>query len=51
MSIVRFEGVRFKKTPRATSKRGPIFKKMDFPFFLAQGKNLTSMRIEIKKSP
>ena len=49
ISILRFEGVRFKKAPRAVSKRGPISKKLGFLIFLAQGKNLTPMQVEIKK--
>ena len=50
MSILRFEGARFQKAPGAVSKRGTIFqKKIGFPIFLTQGKNLTPMQIEIKK--
>ena len=50
MSILRFEWAGFKKAPGALSKRGPISKKiLDFPIFLAQGKNLTPMQVEIKK--
>ena len=47
MSVLRFEGVRFKKAPGAVSKRGPITKNFGFPIFLAQGKNLTPMQVEI----
>ena len=49
MSILRFEGARFKKAPGAVSKRGPISKSFGFPNFLAQGKNVTPMQVEIKK--
>ena len=49
MSILRFEGARFKKAPGAVSKRGPISKKFWISHFLAQGKNLTPMQVEIKK--
>ena len=49
MSILRFKGVLFKKAPGAVSKRGPISKIFGFPIFLAQGKNLTLMQVEIKK--
>ena len=49
MSILRFEGAQFKKAPGAVSKRGPISKKIWISHFLAQGKNLTPMQVEIKK--
>ena len=49
MSILRFEEARFKKAPRAVSKQGSISKNFGFPLFLAQGKNLTPMQVEIKK--
>ena len=49
MSILRFEGVRFRKALGAVSKRGPISKKIWISHFLAQGKNLTLMQVEIKK--
>ena len=49
MSILSLEGARFKKAPGAVSKRGPSSKKIGFPIFLAQGKNLTPMQVEIKK--
>ena len=49
MSILRFEGALFKNAPGVVSKRGPISKKIGFPTFLAQGKNLTPMQVEIKK--
>ena len=49
MSILRFEGARYKKALRAVSKRGPISKKIGFLIFLAQGKNLTPMQVEMKK--
>ena len=52
MSILRFEGAQFKKVPETISKRGSISKKIfDFPIFLAQGKNLKPMQVEIKKWP
>ena len=49
MSILRFEGARFKKAPGAVSKRGLISKKNWISHFMAQGKNLTPMQVEIKK--
>ena len=49
MSILRFEGARFKRAPGAVSKRGPISKNFGFFIFLAQGKKLTPMQVEIKK--
>ena len=49
MSILRFEWARFKNAPGAVSKRGPISKQIGFPTFLAQGKNLIPMQVEIKK--
>ena len=52
MSILRFEGAQFKKAPGAVTKRGQISeKKIGFPAFLAQGKNLTPMQDEIKNNP
>ena len=51
MSIPRFEGVRFKKALGAVFKRGPISKNFGFLIFLAQGKNLTPMQVEIKNDP
>ena len=48
MSILRFEEARFKKALGAVSKRGPISKKkIGCPTFLARGKNLTPMQVEI----
>ena len=49
MSILRLEGVRFKKALGAVFRRGSVSKKIGFPIFLAQGKNLTPMQVEIKK--
>ena len=48
-SILKFEGAQFKKVSGAVSKQGRISKKIGFPIFLAQGKNPTSMQVEIKK--
>ena len=49
MSILRFEEVRFKKAPGQYLNEVQFQKKIGFPIFLAQGKNLTLMKVEIKK--
>ena len=49
MSILRFEGARFKQALGAISKQGPFQKK--FPIFLAHSKNLTPMQVEFNNDP
>ena len=49
MSVLRFERARFKKAPGQYLNRVRFQKKIGFPIFLAQGKNLTPMQVEIKK--
>ena len=49
MSILRFEGARFKKAPGALSKQGHFQNFFGFLIFLAQDKNPTPMQVEIKK--
>ena len=51
MSILRFEGARFKKAPGAYLNEVQFQKIFGFPIFFAQGKNLTPMQVEIKKRP
>ena len=50
MDISIFWGERFKKAPGAVDKWDPIFQKhIEFPIFLAKGKNLTPRQVEIPK--
>ena len=49
MSILRFEGAQFKKAPGQYLNGIRFQKNFGFPIFLAQGKNLTPMQVEIKK--
>ena len=49
ISILRFEGARFKKGRGQYLNEVQFQKKIGFLIFLAQGKNLTPMQVEIKK--
>ena len=49
MSILRFEGARFKKAQGQYLNGVRFQKNFGFLIFLAQGKNLTPMHVEIKK--